>query len=247
MNRVSFPSLGQRFPFHTVRVNFRAVEEMMDRVVIQFHRFPGTDSIVAHASLDGKELAVATGPCIDTRNFSDALGQHNSERRVRELAKDKLFEILGIALIYRAKDWQGTTEEFMERYKDEYIFDVIPLPATPPQYPPLKRFVDSGADVIDLKVDVPTASPETGAATPIDLGMWKRFASTAVDPQDGWKPTTICSTTPELEKAQPLSSPNGVPVIVPGPGDRFTGKIIQTLDESGVLDQTDKIQTGRPQ
>lgn len=114
---------------YKVKVKAEAVKKDLEKVLVQFHRFPGTNSIVAHASIDGFELAVATSPCIDPRNFDAAIGEYYADQKVRRLAEDKLWEIHGLGLLAYLKE-MNDEDLFYEKYKDVYQFDWIEEPPT---------------------------------------------------------------------------------------------------------------------
>lgn len=117
-------------PKYTVSVRKEKIEAQLKDVLVQFHRFPGTYSTVAHASLGGVELAIATSPCIDPRNFRESIGEHYSRLKVMSLAEDKLWEAAGLVLANLLVTSGLTEEEFYEKYKEEYLFAEIKTPAT---------------------------------------------------------------------------------------------------------------------
>lgn len=110
---------------YKVAVRAEAVQADVDGMLIQYHRFPGTFSIVAHASLNGFELAVATSPCVDPRNFLASIGEYYAGIKVAQLATDKLWEIHGIGLRQLLKFRTESEDEFYEKYKDIYKFTPI--------------------------------------------------------------------------------------------------------------------------
>jgi hypothetical protein len=110
------------FEDHKVSVRSETVEADATRILVQYHRFPGTNSTVAHASIDGFELAVETSPCVDPRNFREDLGIKYSTERVMEKAKSKLWEIHGAGLLTLMKHYQqkSTVEQFIKDYGHIY-------------------------------------------------------------------------------------------------------------------------------
>lgn len=110
---------------YKVSVKATVVKEKLSQVVVHHLRAPGTNSTIAHASIDGFELAVATSPCVDPRNFSDAIGVTYSTEKVLRLAEDKLWEIEGMGLYWLLMNRTETDEEFFDKYKDRFVFTPI--------------------------------------------------------------------------------------------------------------------------
>lgn len=104
-----------------VSVHPHSVAEDDDKVLVQYHVFPGTLSVVAHASLNGFELAVSTSPCVDPKVFDRAVGEHYAGQKVRQLANNKIWEMKGIALRQRLIDYAHlTSKEFEEKFPGQY-------------------------------------------------------------------------------------------------------------------------------
>lgn len=119
---------------YKVKVKAEAVKKDLQKVLVQFYRFPGTNSTIAHASIDGFELAIATSPCVDPRNYDNAIGQHWAQDKVLKLAEDKLWEMHGMGLLTHLREMTDETE-FYEKFKDVYQFDWI-------KEPPIYRMAD---------------------------------------------------------------------------------------------------------
>ncbi len=81
-----------------IKVNPAYIAEQSTKIVVNCHRFPDTYSVVAHASLDGFELAIASSPCVDPKSFSQAIGEHYAVEKAKSAAVSKLWEIAGIEL-----------------------------------------------------------------------------------------------------------------------------------------------------
>lgn len=129
-----FQELHNRMlPNYKVSVRKKAIEDDLSRVIVQYHRFPGTYSVVCHASLDGVELVVTSSPCVDPRNFSEAIGEHYGKQKVLRLAEDKLWEMHGIVLAHLIETNTLSEEEFYNKYNEEYLFTRI---ETSPTYRP---------------------------------------------------------------------------------------------------------------
>lgn len=110
---------------HSCKVNPQYVLSMSKDIVFQFHRFPGTNSVVCHASIDGFELAIASSPCIDPNVFNYELGVKYSKKKANALAIDKLWEMTGAELIVVLRDNKLTPEEFSKKYEGKFIIEPI--------------------------------------------------------------------------------------------------------------------------
>lgn len=110
---------------HSCKVNPQYVLSMSKDIVFQFHRFPGTNSVVCHASIDGFELAIASSPCIDPNVFNYELGVEYSKKKANALAIDKLWEMAGAELIVVLRDNKLTPEEFSKKYEGKFIIEPI--------------------------------------------------------------------------------------------------------------------------
>lgn len=113
---------SKMLPNYKVSVRKQSIDTDLEQVVVQFHRFPGTFSVVCHASLHGVELAVETSPCVDPRNFSQAIGEHYGKIKVLQSAENKLWEIHGLILADLIEKNDLSEDEFYEKYKDVYLF-----------------------------------------------------------------------------------------------------------------------------
>lgn len=147
---------------YKVKVKAESIKKDLQKVIVQFHRFPGTNSTVAHASIDGFELAVASSPCVDPRNFDNAIGEYWSQEKVMKLAEEKLWEMHGMGLLTHLKEMVDEVE-FYEKYKNVYHFDWI---KEPPTYkaadikPCMKIRSDLSFDIIDDNKVVKVKAPE---------------------------------------------------------------------------------------
>ena len=110
---------------YKVSVKADVIKAKLEQVHINYMRPPGTNTIVAHAAIDGFELALTTSPCVDPRNFNEAIGVNYSTEKVRRLAEDKLWEIEGMGLYWLLMNRTETDEEFFDKYKDRFIFTPV--------------------------------------------------------------------------------------------------------------------------
>lgn len=115
------------FEGYKVSVKAETVEADLAKVIVQHHRFPGTNSTVAHASIDGFELAVETSPCVDPRNFSEELGVKYSTMRVMEKARGKLWDFHGAAMLALVNHYKThrTVEEFIAEQGSKYKIEKV--------------------------------------------------------------------------------------------------------------------------
>lgn len=109
---------------YKVSVKPEVVQKDMERVIVQFHRFPGTNSTVAHASLDGFELALESSPCVDPRNFSSTLGEKYSKEKVLTKANEALWKHHGAVLLSRLGEYVDD-EEFIKKFAD--VYNIVPV------------------------------------------------------------------------------------------------------------------------
>ncbi len=110
---------------YSYKVNPQYVLSMSKDIVFQFHRFPGTNSVVCHASIDGFELAIASSPCIDPNVFNYELGVEYSKKKANALAIDKLWEMAGAELRVVINTRRVSIEEFIEQNADRFIIEKI--------------------------------------------------------------------------------------------------------------------------
>lgn len=112
-------------PGHKVRVDQKYIQDMAKRVLVQFYRFPNTNSIVSHASIDGFELAVTSSPCVDANNFDESIGMKYGGEKAIRLANDALWSMAGAELIVVIRDNKLTPEEFSKKYEGKFIIEPI--------------------------------------------------------------------------------------------------------------------------
>lgn len=110
---------------YKVSVKPEEVQKDMERVIVQFHRFPGTNSTIAHASLDGFELAVESSPCVDPRNFSSTLGEKYSKQKVLTKANQALWDHHGAVLLSRLNEYSGIEDQFVKKFAD--VYNIVPV------------------------------------------------------------------------------------------------------------------------
>lgn len=94
----------QRAGMTAPRITPDQVNDLMSRVHIDTSVLPGTTTTVAAANLvskDGKRtfcLALGHSACVSPENFNAQIGADIATSKATQMAKDKLWELLGFGL-----------------------------------------------------------------------------------------------------------------------------------------------------
>jgi hypothetical protein len=82
-----------------MKISQQQVFNKLKRISVQFHRFPGTNAVVAVAHDDyGFIYGTGIGSCIDPAEFDEAIGRQVAEKNAMDQAVNKVWEEAGILL-----------------------------------------------------------------------------------------------------------------------------------------------------
>lgn len=101
--KVIVPTIATKVPKSTV-------DSILATVKLQFHRFPGTNGVIAVAHLpDGFIVSTGVGSCVHGPNFNEAAGIEAATEQAMRKAEDKIWEMQGTLL----------REQIMENIKQQ--------------------------------------------------------------------------------------------------------------------------------
>ena len=90
--KVIVPTIATKVPKSTV-------DSILATVKLQFHRFPGTNGVIAVAHLpDGFIVSTGVGSCVHGPNFNEAAGIEAASEQAMRKAEDKIWEMQGTLL-----------------------------------------------------------------------------------------------------------------------------------------------------
>jgi hypothetical protein len=82
-----------------MKISQLQVSQKLARIKVQYHRFPGTNAVVAVAHDDnGFIYGTGVGSCIDPAEFDETIGQQVAHKNAMTQATDKVWEEEGILL-----------------------------------------------------------------------------------------------------------------------------------------------------